>query len=163
VRKNIYIYIYIYIYIFVHFFFQFIFIFLILLYCSFSSFTSQIIQISLSLSPATVSCCPSQVPALQESQIKRNAILFHDLESQDGFLDIIGDDIAVEDGSEGGEGEQVLSFHEFDCHTLVNEQGGFPTIVNDEICSMKIYDMQSSRFSLIPWRSTTLRGLGFLS
>ena len=115
---------------------------------SFSSFTSQIIQISLFLSPATASCCPSQVPALQESQIKRNAVLFHELESQDGFLDIIGDNIAVEDGSEGGEGEQVLSFHEFDCHTPVNEQVGFPTIVNDEIYSMKIYDMQSSRFSL---------------
>uniref|UniRef100_A0A2N9IPB3 Uncharacterized protein n=1 Tax=Fagus sylvatica TaxID=28930 RepID=A0A2N9IPB3_FAGSY len=99
--------------------------------------THLIIQISLSLSPATASSCPSQVPAFQESQIKRNAILFHDLESQDGFLDIIGDDIAVEDGSEGGEGEQVLSFHQFDCHTLVNEQGGFPTIVNDGICSMK--------------------------
>ena len=105
-------------------------------------------NLSLSLSPATASCRPSQVPALQESQIKRNAVLFHELESQDGFLDIIGDNIAVEDGSEGGEGEQVLSFHEFDCHTPVNEQVGFPTIVNDEIYSMKIYDMQSSRFSL---------------
>ena len=67
--------------------------------------------------------------------------MFHDLESQDGFLDIISDDVAAEDGSEGGEGEQALSFHELDGHTLMDEQGGFPTIVNDEIGPMKIYDM----------------------
>jgi hypothetical protein len=74
--------------------------------------------------------------------------VFHDLESQDGFLDIISDDVAAEDGSEDAEGKQALSFHEFEGHTLVDEQGGFPTIVNNEIGPMKIYDTRSSRFSL---------------
>ena len=116
-------------------------------YFSFSSFSSQIIQISLSFSLSFNGIVLS-LPAFQESQIKRNVVLFHDLESQDGFLDIISDDVAAEDGSEGAEGKQALSFHEFDGHTLVDEQGGFPTIVNNEIGSMKIYDMRSSRFSL---------------
>ncbi|GMY23608.1 hypothetical protein FCV25MIE_18850 [Fagus crenata] len=91
------------------------------------------------------SYCPSQ-PFMRA---RSSGMLYcYDLESQDGFLDIISDDEAAEDGSEGAEGKQALSFHEFDGHTLVDEQGDFPTIVNNEIGTMKIYDRRSSRFSL---------------
>lgn len=59
--------------------------------------------------------------------------MFHDLEGQDGVIDAAGDDVAAEDGSEGGEGEQSLRFHGFDGVPHGVEKGILAEEIDDEI------------------------------
>ena len=47
---------------------------------------------------------------IQRHDVARNSVLFHDLEGQDGIIDAAGDDVAAEDGGEGGEGRAIARF-----------------------------------------------------